>query len=73
MTIRRTKEQDEEFALILKSVMESGCVPEAVRIESIDYLVREGMLDEHGNRRFHVTESGALLYGEIFLRLRRIQ
>lgn len=65
------KTRDEKFAEILKSVMETEVPPEISNsAESIDCLVMEGFIEEHGNRKFHVTEAGALLYGEIFLRLK---
>lgn len=59
-----------QFSLILKSIMEKEVPPEEVPGHAVDYLVQEGYIEEHGNRKFHLTEAGALLYGEIFLKLR---
>lgn len=62
--------RDEQFAATLKSIMETQVPMEEIPSHVIDYLTAEGFVEEHGNRKFHVKESGALLYAEIFIRLR---
>lgn len=65
------RNKDEDFKAVLKSIMETEVPPENIPNEAVDLLLQDGHIEEHGNRKFHVTQSGALLYGEIFLRLKR--
>jgi hypothetical protein len=67
----QSRSRQESFSEILRSIMETEVPPESAPSEDVDYLVREGFVDEHGNRKFHATVSGALYYTELFLRLHR--
>lgn len=64
-----TKGAASDFAKILKSIMETETPPEESPPHRVDWLVQEGYVEEHGNRKFHITEAGALLYSECFIRL----